>query len=109
MVPASRLDKRAEATKQLQAANGTSITTYDARNALLHFGNHRYAVHLVIANVKRPLLGAEFLRQHNLLVDIRGQRLIEADTYMSVSCDVTKANVTQLAFIDTNKYRKVLI
>ena len=29
--------------------------------------------------------------------------------YMSFSCDVTKTNVTQLAFIDTNKYRKVLI
>ena len=28
---------------------------------------------------------------------------------MSVSCDVTKANVTQLPFIDTNKYRKELI
>ena len=36
------------------------------------------------------------------------QRLIEANTYMFVSCHVTKANVTQLAFIDTNKYHKVL-
>ena len=104
------LDRRAEATKQqLQAANSTSITTYGARNALLHFGNHRYTARLVITNVKRPLLGADFLRRHNLLIDIRGQRLIEADTYMSVSCDFTKANVTHLAFINTNKYRKVLI
>ena len=33
-----------------------------------------------------PLLGADFLRHHNLLVDIRGQRLIEADTYASTTC-----------------------
>ena len=110
VVPASRLDRRTEATKQqLQAANGASITTYGARNALLHFGNYRYAARLAIANVKQPLVGADFLRQHNLLVDIRGQRLIEADTYMSVSLDVTKANITQLACIDTNKYCKVHI
>ena len=64
----------------------------------------------VIANVKRPLLGADFLRQHNLLVDARSQRLIEADTHLSVSCDVTVTSVSQLAPIEigSNKSRKVL-
>ena len=54
------------------------------------------------------LLGADFLRRHNLLVDIRGQRLIEADAF--ASCGVHISPVNQLAFVDTscNKFRKVL-
>ena len=65
---------------------------------------------LVIADIKRPLLCADFLRQHNLLVDVRGQRLVETDMYSSVSCDVTVTSVSQLAAIElgSNKYRKVL-
>ena len=71
VVPASSLDRRSEATKQqLQEEKGTPITTYRACNARLHFGNHRYAARLVIANVKRPLLGVDVLHQYNLLVDI---------------------------------------
>ena len=96
--------------QHIQAANGTSIVTYVTRHVLLHLGNHRYSARLVITDVKRPLLGADFLRQHNLLVDVRGQRFIGADTYLSVSCDVTVTSVSQLAPIDigSNKYRKFL-
>ena len=77
---------------------------------LLHLGNHRYSTRLVIADVERPLLGSDFVRQQNLLVDVRSQHLIEADTYLSVSCDVTVTSVSQLApiKIDSNKYRKVV-
>ena len=49
--------------------------------ATLHLNNRTYSARLVKADVKRPLLGADFFRQHNLLVDICDGRLIEADTY----------------------------
>ena len=85
VVPSSLLDRRSGPTVQhLQAANGISIATYGTRNVLWHFGNHRYSARLGIADVKRPLLSADFLRQHNLLVDVCGQRLIEEDGYLSV-------------------------
>ena len=85
VVPSSLLDRRSGPTVQhLQAANGTSIATYDTRNVLWHFSNHRYSARLGIAEVKRPHLSADFLRQHNLLVDVCGQRLIEEDVYLSV-------------------------
>ena len=95
--------------QHLQAANSTYIATYGTRNVLLHFGNHPYFARLVIVAVKRPLLGADFLRQHNLLVDVRGPRLIEADMYLYVSCDVTVTSVSQLAPIEigSNKYRSL--
>ena len=94
----------------LQAANGTSIPTYGVRNVSLRFNENTYEARLIIADVKRPLLGADFFRRHNLLVDLNGQRLIEADTYLSSPCFVSRVTKTELAPIeqDSNKFRKVL-
>ncbi|GFO16288.1 transposon ty3-g Gag-Pol polyprotein [Plakobranchus ocellatus] len=94
----------------LQAANGTSISTYGSRNVSLRFNETTYDARLIIADVKRPLLGADFFRRHNLLVDLNGQRLIEADTYLSCPCSTSRVAKTELAPIerDSNKFRKVL-
>ena len=73
--------------------------------------NRTYSARLVKADVKRPLLGADFLRQRNLLVDICGKRLIEADTYSSILCAASHASVHQLATLSpvSNQYCKVLL
>ena len=110
VVHSSRLDSPSGPSDQhIQTANGTSVATYGTRYVLLHLSNHRYSARHVIADVKRPLLGADFIRQHNLLVDVRGQRLIEINTYLSISCDVTVSSVSQLAPIEigSNKYRSL--
>ena len=111
VIPATGREKQFPTTDQLQAANGTPITTYGAISVTLHLNNRTYSARLVKADVKRPLLGADFLRQHNLLVDICGKRLIEADTYSSILCAATHASVHQLATISpvSNQYRKVLL
>ena len=111
VVPATWYDKRtSQAGPPLQAANGTPITTYGSRQVRLCFNNRIYQTSLVVADVKRPLLGADFCRKHNLLVDLRGQRLIEADTYLSTPCSISHAPVNELAPIEVeeNKYRKIL-
>ncbi|GFO39909.1 retrovirus-related pol polyprotein [Plakobranchus ocellatus] len=67
VTPASWADKVSGATgPNLQAANGSSIATYGSRIVHLHLGNWVFNARLISANVKRPLLGADFLRQHNL-------------------------------------------
>ena len=105
VVPATWFDKRSgETGPPLQAANGTHISTYGSRNVPLYFNNRLYQACLIIADVKRPLLGADFCRQHNLLVDLRGQRLIEADTYLSSPCSVSKTPVE----VEENKFHKIL-
>ena len=38
---------------------------------------------IVIAEVSRPLLGADFLRANSLLVDLRGKGLMDAKAYFS--------------------------
>ena len=108
VIPTTGSEKLFPTTDQLQAANGTPITTYEAVSATLHLNNRTYSTRLVKTDVKRPLLGADFLRQHNILVDICGKQLILADTYSSILCAATHASVHQLATI-SNQYCKVLL
>ena len=111
VIPATFLDRRSgTATQHLEAANGTAIATYGARNVPLRFGKKVYMARLIKADVRRPLLGADFLRHHNFLVDIRGQRLIEADTYASTTCSPGYAASSELAMVESssNQFRKVL-
>ena len=94
----------------MKAANGTTITTYGAHIVPLRFGGRIFQARLIAADVKRSLLGADFLRQHNLLVDIRNHRLIEADTFSGISCPISSATTNHLALVEptSNKFRKVL-
>jgi cleavage and polyadenylation specificity factor subunit 1 len=73
-------------TRQLQAANGTPIPSYGTRTTQVVFGGRHFTAQFVLADVRRPLLGADFLRRHHLLVDISGQRLIDAHTFHSYEC-----------------------
>ena len=85
VTPAFKLDKRTGSRKPpLQAANGSTITTYGTRVVCLRFGQRNFQARLIAADVSRPLLGADFLRTHNLLVDMRNRRLIEADTFSGI-------------------------
>ena len=64
VVPATLCDKHSGSSDEhLQTANGTSISTYGAQHVSLRLGTSTYNVRLVKADVKRPLLGADFLRQ----------------------------------------------
>ncbi|GFR97971.1 retrovirus-related Pol polyprotein [Elysia marginata] len=110
-VPASRFDRRSGPNDHpLQAANGTTIATYGSRNVSLCFNGRMYTARLIVADIRQPLLGADFFQQHNLLVDLRGQRLIEADTFLSCPCTVGVTSVTDIAPIETesSKFRKTL-
>ena len=91
VIPASWSDKHCSYhTPRSQTANGTSISTFGSYNSTLIFSGNNYKARLIKASVKRHFLGADFLREHNLLVDIRGQRLFELNTYASVPCNITK-------------------
>ena len=45
----------------LQAANGSTITTYGTRVFCLRFGQCNFQAQLIAADVSRPLLGADLL------------------------------------------------
>ena len=78
-------DKTANDRFRLQAANGSSISTYGQRSVTLNIGLRRAFKHVfVIADVQQNILGADFLSKYNLLVDMKNKRLIDELTALSV-------------------------
>ncbi len=69
----------------LQAVNNTSIATYGTRSLTLNLGLRRtFHWVFILADVKQPILGADFLRNFGLLVDVRHNRLSDAHTQLKV-------------------------
>ena len=66
----------------LQAVNDTSITWYGNRLLILNIGiRHTYQwVSSVIADVKNPIMGADFLRNFSILMDLTHNRLMNGFT-----------------------------
>ena len=69
----------------LQAANNTPIATYGKRSLTLDFGLKRSLPWVfIIADVHNPILGADFLRHNQLLVDMVNRKLIDTITYRHI-------------------------
>lgn len=83
---------RTKTSYQLFAANGTSIPTYGWINLNLNLGLRRdFTWRFVVADVSKPIIGIDFLIFYNLMVDCRGQRLVDCLTTLSVSAPRQKA------------------
>lgn len=62
----------------LIAANGTPIKTFGKRHISVSIGLRRlFPWTFTVADVSRPIIGADFLTFFNLLVDLKGQALID--------------------------------
>ncbi|CAK9827605.1 Transposon Tf2-6 polyprotein [Anthophora retusa] len=71
-------DPIAKTGYELSAANGTPIATYGTTTITLNLGLRRdFTWRFVVADVAKPIIGADFLAHYGLLVDIRNQRLID--------------------------------
>lgn len=94
----------------LYAANGTSIKTYGTRTLTLDLGLHRpLRWDFTIAAVERPIIGADFLSHHRLLVDIRGKQLIDRDTNLRSRGTMTReAAPTILTVPHSNRFGDLL-
>ena len=98
VLPASRLDMVTDSHgPPMEAANGTPIRTYGIRYNELCFGGHRFGWDFVTAKVAVPLLGADFLCAHGLLVDVKNRRLIDAVTFCSYTCTLSGADSLRLS------------
>ena len=72
-------------TLTLRAANNSLITTFGRRSLCLDLGLRRVFHWLfVIADVKTPIIGADFLRHYGLLVDVGKKRLVDSTTTLQV-------------------------
>ena len=63
----------------LYAANGSTIRTYGTRLLSLNLGlKRRLQWPFVIADVTKPIIGADFLEHFGLLVDLKKRRLVDS-------------------------------
>ena len=67
----------------------------------VHFNGLPYKWNFLVADVRTPLLGADFLSHHNLLVDVRNQRLLNNPT--DAALPVTAAPYADI----TNRYPEI--
>ena len=70
---------------QLIAANGQPIPSWGDRLIPLQFGNRRFEWSFWLAAVDQPLLGADFLRAFNLLIDMGGEQILDASFLQVIS------------------------
>lgn len=78
--------KNQQQTQSLYAANGSTINTYGVQRLSLNLGLRRdFEWIFILADVRTPILGADFLNHFDLLVDVRGAKLIDKKTFLSVN------------------------
>ena len=85
-IPPSPADRRRSPDKlTLMAVNETPIRTYGKRSLTLNLGLRRSLPWIfIIADVQKPILGADFLRHFGLLVDMQHSQLIDAHTHLHI-------------------------
>ena len=74
--PASTSQKTSPSRSSLQAANGSSIRTFGKKTISLALPGLSVVHKFFLADVDQPILGSDFFRRHNLLIDVARQRLV---------------------------------
>lgn len=103
--PASTKDKSNPVWFTLRAANQTKISAFGELSLTLNIGLRRaYRWLFIKADVATPILGADFLGYHSLLVDVKNRRLIDAHTSLSINgIQSTTSESSRLTFSITDQ------
>ncbi|KAI5721414.1 hypothetical protein M8J77_020491 [Diaphorina citri] len=102
--------RREKSDYVLSAANSTDIHTYDTVTLSLNLGLRRvFTWRFVVADVSKPIIGADFLHYRNLLVDLRNQRLLDGTTYLTVQGHVAESNIPSVKTVNAAfRYHQLL-
>lgn len=94
----------------LYAANNTMIPTYGEKMLELDLNLRRsFKWKFTIADVSKPIIGADFLKHHKLLVDVHGRKLIDKETNLATKTSILYYPSSSIRTIDTNeKYHNIL-
>ncbi|KAL0830128.1 hypothetical protein ABMA28_003585 [Loxostege sticticalis] len=86
---------------KLYAANGTEIKTYGIRTLELNLGLRRaFKWTFVIADIRQPILKADFLNYYGLLVDIKSKKLIDNLTNLNVNASIINSREPAVKTVD---------
>ena len=95
----------------LVAANNSTINTYGNCERVVDVGLKReYPWTFIVADVKQPIIGADFLIHYNLLVDLRSRCLRDMRTVLAIAASLSSIRPLSLNRVDTvqNEYTKLL-
>ena len=85
VIPPSPLERKHPQTLRLEAVNHTPIQTYGTRLLTLNLGlrcTFRWA--FTVADVRKPIIGADLLHHFSLLVDVKHHQLLDGLTQLRI-------------------------
>lgn len=94
----------------LYAANGKPITTYGTKIVTLDLNlRRRFQWPFIVADVSKPIIGADFLRHYGLLIDLKNSRLQDPLTSLVSKGQTRLSNTAQITLIAGNSlYNDIL-
>ena len=94
----------------LSAANGSIISTFGSKLLEVSLGLRRSFTHtFILASVDKPIIGADFLAKHNLVVDLTNRRLVDATTRLSAIASICNTDTpTPLHYQIDSEYGEIL-
>ncbi|KMQ86124.1 gag-pol polyprotein, partial [Lasius niger] len=110
LIPKELVSKAQVSSFKLYAANGTKINTYGSKTLILNFGLRRvFKWKFCVANLQKPILGADFLSHYIILVDIKNKRLLNSVTGLSFKGKLSKVNhLTVCTTFPDSPFHKIL-
>lgn len=111
-MPANAYDKRRPPCFHLTAANNSLIPVFGQKVLPLNLGLRRnFSWLFLVADVRQPILGADFLHRFALNVDVLHKQLVDTSTQLSVkmiSTHVTPVVATTSLATTNSRYAAIL-
>ena len=108
--PSPRQRRQQPRHDELIAANGSSIASWGTCRRQLVLNGIPFNHEFIIADVKTPLLGADFLAANDLAPNHRDNVLLNVDNGFTIPGHVRRTRVTRIAQVDweNNRFLKLL-
>lgn len=105
-----RLTRKSPDNYVLTAANGTVIHTYGILTQHLNLGLRRdFTWNFVIADVDKPIIGADFLAHYGLLIDCRNRKLVDSLTTLTSPGELRRCDQASVKTISgSSEYHHLL-
>ncbi|GFS63660.1 uncharacterized protein TNCV_1962111 [Trichonephila clavipes] len=101
--PSPTMNKSPQSNFSLFAANNTKIPAYGMVRKELNLGLRRpFYLTFIIADVSSPIIGADFLKHFNLLIDLKKKRLVDVETSLFTSCVFSNIVQPSILTVDAN-------
>ncbi|GBM84476.1 hypothetical protein AVEN_192189-1 [Araneus ventricosus] len=108
--PSSEERCKPKSLLNLLAANGTKINTYGTRNLSLNIGLRRiFSWSFIIADVSRPILGADFLTHYGIIIDLKSKCLKDQQTTLTSTGKISTDNTPSITALKLSLNFKDLI